>query len=94
MNFDLFQEHRTPLHYAAMRGKRKIVEVLVLFAADVTLLTKVKLVRTKGQCLIASERTPLGFTCSRTVLHVFDALMKAYTTTPGACKYLIRFHDS
>lgn len=86
MNFDLFQEHRTPLHYAAMRGKRKIVEVLVLFGADVTLLTKVKLVRTKGQCLIASERTPLGFTCSLTVLYVFDVLMKAYTTTPGACK--------
>lgn len=59
MNFDLFQEQRTPLHYAAMRGKRKIVEVLVLFGADVTLLTKVKLVRTKGQCLVATERTPL-----------------------------------
>ena len=76
-----------------MRGKRKIVEVLVLFGADVTLLTKVKLVRTKGQCLMATERTPLGFTWSPTVLHLFDALMKACMTTPGAHKYVIRFHD-
>lgn len=36
------QEHRTPLHYAAMRGKRRIVEVMLLFGADVSLLTKVK----------------------------------------------------
>ena len=36
------QEKRTPLHYAAMRGKRRIVEVLLLFGANVSLLTKVK----------------------------------------------------
>lgn len=34
------EEHRTPLHYAAMRGKRRIVEVLLLFGANVTARTK------------------------------------------------------
>ena len=71
-----------------------IVPVNAIYAIAFTATIIIFFIFTKGQCLIATERTPLGFTCSLTVLHVFYALMKAYTTTPGACKYLIRFHDS
>lgn len=37
----LFQEGRTPLQFAAIRGQTKVAEVLLLLGADASILNKV-----------------------------------------------------